>query len=313
MKKKIFASFIASLSMSGIAIGQELPPADAKAGECYAKVLIPAVYQTSPSQVVVQPESKSMKKTEAVYREITKEVLIEEESYVLEPVPPVYETVTEQILVEPEQIIKTIIPATFRNESKQVMVSPARVEWKQGRGAFEKLDSATGEIMCRVEIPAVFETVTSQIIDQPATTTDETIPAKYITVEKRVMKTPPTTQKKIIPAKYKTVTIKELVTPASFQVEVVPAQFATIEKKQLVAKESIEWRQILCETNTTPDLVLRLQQALVSEGYSLGTAPNGNYGPATKAAIQKYQKDKGLPTGGLTLTTVQSLGLMTNS
>ena len=118
------------------------------------------------------------------------------------------------------------------------------------------------------------------------------------------------TFKKVVPAQYKTITVRELVTPASFQVDVVPAKFATVEKKQLVAKESIQWRQILCETNTTPDLVLRLQQALVAEGYNLGTAPNGNFGPATKAAVRKYQEANGLPTGGLTLSTVQRLGLM---
>jgi peptidoglycan hydrolase-like protein with peptidoglycan-binding domain len=39
--------------------------------------------------------------------------------------------------------------------------------------------------------------------------------------------------------------------------------------------------------------VLELQKRLKSEGY-LNATPNGNYGPATVAAVKAYQKAKGL-------------------
>jgi hypothetical protein len=295
------------------ASAQGLPPADAKPGECYAKVLIPAIYQTAPQQVLIRPETKKMTKIPASYRDVEKSVLVEEESYELVAVQPVYETITERVMVEPEQVVKTLVPATYRTESEEILISPARVEWKAGRGAHEKLDAATGEIMCRVEIPAKYETVTRQAVATPASTSEEVIPAKYVTVEKRVMKAPPTTQKKVIPAKYKTITVKELVEPAKFEVEVIPAEYSSVEKRQLVTAEDVQWRQIMCETNTTPQFVMRLQNALVAEGYDLGTQPNGNFGPATKAAIRKYQLNKGLPTGGLTISTVRSLGLIQSS
>ena len=124
------------------------------------------------------------------------------------------------------------------------------------------------------------------------------------------MKTPPTAQKKVIPAKYETITIREMVKPASYQQIAIPAKTQVIEKRQLVSKEVVQWREILCETNTTPNVVQEIQERLVNAGYGLGGAvPNGNFGPATQKAINKYQKDNGLPTGGLTISTLRALGM----
>ncbi len=307
--KLILGTATAALFLTGPAFSQSLPPADAQAGECYAKVLIPATYDVTKEEVVVQPGSSSFKKTPAIYKEVEKQIVVEEESYELVPVPPTYETVTETILIQPEQVIKSVIPATYKTESKQVLVSPARVEWKVGRGAYEKIDSATGEIMCRVEIPAVYKNYEQQVIDQPAQTKEEVIPPKYITVERKVMKDPPTTQKRVIPAKYQTITIKELVEPEKFEVVETPPRYQTIEKRKLVTAESVKWRQILCETNTTPEVVKRIQNALISAGYQLGFEPDGKLGPGTQSVIRRYQQDNGLPTGGLTLSTIQKLGV----
>ncbi|EFL89034.1 peptidoglycan-binding protein [Ahrensia sp. R2A130] len=291
------------------ALAQQLPPADAKPGECYAKVLIPASYRTTPEEVMVQPASSSFKKTPAIYRDVEKEVLIEEESFELVAVPPVYENVSETILVQPEQVVKSVVPATYRTEEKRVLISPARMEWKVGRGPHEKLDAATGEIMCRVEIPAVFKTYEQQVIDQPAQTREEVVPAQYVTVQRKKMVTPPTTQRRVIPAKYKTIKIKELVAPEKFEVNETPARFASIQKRTLINSESVQWRQILCETNTTQEVVKRIQNALISAGYKLGFEPDGELGAGTQAIIRKFQEDNNLPTGGLTISTINKLGV----
>ncbi|MFK7903349.1 MAG: peptidoglycan-binding protein [Nitratireductor sp.] len=311
--KKVFATALISATFSaGItsnAMAQDLPPADAKAGECYAKVLVPATYQTTPQTVEIHPALKTVKKIPAVYKDVEKRVKIEDASHDLVIIPGTYETISETVLVQPERIVKTTIPATYRTETTQVEVSPSRVIWKVGRGAHEKVDAATGEIMCRVEIPAKFETVSKQVLATPVQTKEDVVPAKYITVERRMLKTPPTTTKKVIPAKYKTITVKELVSPESFSESIVPAKFSTLNRRKVVSEQATQWRQIMCETNTTPAFVQRLQTALVNAGYSIGTQPNGNYGPATKAAILKYQQANALPTGGLTISTVKKLGL----
>lgn len=307
--KKIISSAIISIAFTSPLMAQDLPPADAKAGECYAKVLVPATYQNTPENIQIQPAITKTQKVAATYKEVKKRVLIQDESFELVTIPATFETISETVLIQPEQVVKSIVPATYRTESKKIQISPSRVVWKPGRGSHEKVDSATGEIMCRVEIPAKYETVSQQVIDQISKTTEAVLPAKYLTVERRVMKTPPTANKKIIPAQYKTITVKELEIPESFTEIVVPAKFSTISRRELVTTEAVKWRQIMCETNTTPAFVMTLQKALVNAGFSIGTQPNGNYGPATKSAILKYQQANSLPTGGLTLSTVRKLGL----
>lgn len=307
--KKVILSALVSIAYTSPVWAQDLPPEDAKAGECYAKVLVPATYENTPENIEIQPAIVNTEKVPAVYEDVEKRVLIQDESYELETIPAVYDSVSETVLIQPERIVKNIIPATYRTESKQILISPARVIWKAGRGSHEKVDSATGEIMCRVEIPAKYETVSQQIIDQPSSTQENVIPAKYMTIERRKMTSPPSASKKLIPAKYKTITVKELITPESFKEVVVPAKYSTISKRNLVTSEAVKWRQIMCETNTTPQFVMKLQKALVGSGYSIGTQPNGNFGPATKAAIAKFQLANSLPTGGLTLSTVKKLGL----
>jgi hypothetical protein len=303
------ALMLAAPLLATTALAQGLPPADAKPGECYAKVLVPAVYKTYSEQVLVHAGGVNYTKTPAVYKDVQKTVLISEESYELVPVPPTYDTVQETILVQPEQVVKTVVPATFRTETKRVMISPSRVMWKAGRGAYEKIDSATGEIMCRVEVPAQYKDISQQVVATPAQTQERTLPAKYVTVTRRVVKTEASTTRRVIPPQYKTITVKELVTPESFTAVKTEPRYSAIEKRELVTPESVQWRQILCETNVTQNVVMNIQRALVREGFSIGTQPNGNYGPATKAAIRKFQLANGLPTGGLTLSTVKKLGL----
>lgn len=311
--KRLLGTVAAFAILSAPAFAQQLPPANSKAGQCYAKVLVPATYDTKQEQVLIQPATTSFKKSPAVYRDVEKRMLVEEESFELIAVPPVYEIVKENVLVQPEQVIKTVVPATYREEEKQVLISPARTEWKVGRGAYEKIDEATGEIMCLVDVPAVYEKVSHVVVDQPAQTKEEVIPAKYETIERRVMKTEPTTRKKVLPARYKTVIVKELVEPEKFEVVETPAKYTTVEKRAQLTQEAVKWRQILCETNTTTAMIKRIQNALINAGYNLGFEPDGELGPGTLSVVSKYQKDKGLPTGGLTISTLESLGIQTGT
>ena len=57
--KLFFGTATAAIILAGPAFAQSLPPADAKAGECYAKVLIPATYDVTAEEVMVQPGSSS--------------------------------------------------------------------------------------------------------------------------------------------------------------------------------------------------------------------------------------------------------------
>ena len=66
---------------------------------------------------------------------------------------------------------------------------------------------------------------------------------------------------------------------------------------------------ILCKTNTTPGVVARIQTALDKAGHNPGPI-DGVIGAQTMTAVTSYQKAKGLPTGGITIGTLKSLGVM---
>lgn len=298
---------IAALAWAPAHAQSDLPP-NAKAGECYAKVLVPARYQTVEERVVVSPETTKTRKVPAQYETQEQTLLVQEASFEYVPIPPKYETVQERVLVSPERMEKRVIPARTEKRTERVMISAARVEWKPGRGAFEKIDEATGEIMCRVEIPAKYETITRDVIIEPERIVDEMVPARYETVSKRVLVEPAAVQRREIPAKYETRKIRRLVTPERTVVEAVPAKYRTVNKRVMVADEQMEWRQILCETNTNADTIRRLQRALNRRGYDAGTV-DGKWGKNTQRAIYAFQRKEGLPTGGLTLATLQRLGV----
>ena len=167
---------------------------------------------------------------------------------------------------------------------------------------------ATGEIMCRVEVPAKYKTVERKVLIEPERVVEETIPARYETITKRVLVREATVERREIPAVYDKRTVRVMVEPERSVQELVPAEFETITKREQISTERLEWREILCETNTTPGVIRRLQTALNNRGYDAGTV-DGKIGRRTLNAVDMFQSQNDLPQGGLTLATLKALGV----
>jgi peptidoglycan hydrolase-like protein with peptidoglycan-binding domain len=76
-----------------------------------------------------------------------------------------------------------------------------------------------------------------------------------------------------------------------------------------VASEGrIEWQSVLCETNASPAVIRSMQQALRQAGRYSGKI-DGKLNAGTLAAVRSFQQAKGLPTGHLTMETLQVLGV----
>jgi hypothetical protein len=295
-------------TMAGVA-GTELLPPNAKPGECYARVFIPPQYKTEDIRVVRREASSRIETTPPRFEWVDEQVLSRGASERLEVVPATYEWVEEQVLVRPASSRLETVPAVYDNISEKILDKPAHTMWKKGTGPITRVDEATGEIMCLVEVPATYKTVTKRVQVKPATTREVEIPAEYKTVKRRVMKTPPTTRKVEIPAEYTTMRVRKLAEPAKSNVIPIPEVADTVTKRIMVADGRIEWRPILCKTNTTPDIVARIQTALDKAGHNPGPI-DGVIGAQTMAAVTSYQKSKGLATGGITINTLKSLGVM---
>ena len=193
-------------------------------------------------------------------------------------------------------------------EEKQ-LVRPAYTTWKKGTGPIQRIDESTGEILCLVEVPAEYKTVKKTVLVSGPRTEKVAIPAEYGTVKKQVLVTPAQIRKEPTPAEYETVKVRKLVSPAREVRTPIPAEYDTVTKRVKVSESEIAWREILCETNTTPDIVRRIQTALQTRGYNPGPI-DGVIGSQTLAAVDKFQRDNNLSTGGLTMATVERLGVL---
>lgn len=329
----------------------DLPPA--KPGECYARMWTPPQLETQAERVQVREASQRITTTPARYEWRVEDVLVEEEGERLIPVPAKWEAVTEQVLVKEASEEIKVIPAKYELRTEKVVVKeggekiisvPARYEWKQekvlakagyttwkkGKGAYQKVNNSTGEIMCLVEVPPTYKAVRTKVLAQPATTktvsikptyqtirkrvlveearvVKKEIPAQYKTVKKLALAEPATTRSVKTPAKYKQIRQHVQVEPAGSQTVEIPAEFTNVTKQVKVADGRMEWKAILCETNATRGTIQQIQQALRSNDYKV--AKSGKLDRSTLGALSEFQRQKGLPEGQLTIETLNALGL----
>ena len=285
-----------------------LLPANAKAGECYARVLIPPVYESTSERLLVREASSTITVVPATYEWVEEEIMVKGAGEKLTVVPATYKTVEEKMLVKAQSSQLVEVPAVYGTESEEILVTPAREYWKKGRGPVEKVDGGTGEIMCLVKEAAVYKTVTRTVLQTEATTREEIIPAEYKTVTSTIVDTPAFTRTEVIPAQYGTIKVRNVVTPAKEVRNPVDAEYRTVAKRAMVEPSYLEWRQILCETNMNNATILDIQKALKGKGFDPGYL-DGIHGSDTQSAINAFQKANGIPSGALTYETVEALGL----
>ncbi len=285
-----------------------LYPPNAKPGECFARVLIPAKYELQKEQILAKEASENVTIIPAKYTTTTKKILVKEAGERLIAVPATYKKVTEKVLVREASERLITVPATYETIREKILVKDAHTAWKKGRGPVEKLNNLTGEILCLVNVPAQYKTVTKKVLKTPVSTKSSPIPAKYKTVSRTVLDQPATTRVVPIPAVYKTVKVRELARAASVKRSVIPERYQNITKKVKVTDAILKWQPVICKTDMSRPSIRSVQKALKASGINPGPI-DGIMGWRTKAAIEKYQRRNGLSTGALTKETTSSLGL----
>lgn len=292
------------------AVTSMLPP-NARPGECYARLFVPPEYKNVSKTVVKREAGIKIETTPAEYEWIEEEVLVKEAFEKLEVIPAEFKWVEEEVLVKPAGEKLVAVEAEYETVEERVLVRDGYTTWKKGRGPIEKIDHGTGEIMCLVNVPPEYKTMTKRVLVRPAGVDKIEVPAEHATVKKEVLVKAAETRKIEVPAEYKTVKTMKLVQPAQEIRTEIPAEVETVAENVKVKDGRMEWRPILCETNTSPDVVRKLQSALMNAGFNPG-AIDGSLGGRTFTAVQAYQQANGLPSGQLTLETLNSLGVLTN-
>ncbi len=173
----------------------DVPP-NAKPGECYAKVLIPAVRETTKERVQVSEERKVLARI----------------------IPAKYEVQTERVQVsEEKKVLARIIPARYETTTERVLVTPARTYWKAGHGPVTRKNEVTGEIMCLVEEPAVYKNIEKRVLVSEEKPEYKMVPAEFKTIEKRVLVTPEKPEYRVMPAQFDTITKTNIVTAETWE------------------------------------------------------------------------------------------------
>lgn len=301
------SSVATTTTRSSLTGGEMLPP-NAKPGECYARVFIPPTTETLTERVLTREASERVTTTPAKYEWGTETVLAKEASTRIEVIPATYKWVEEKMLVKPASTSLVAVPAKYDTVEEKVLVTPARTVWKEGRGPIERVDASTGEIMCLIEEPAVYRTVSRKVVTKKASTREDVVPAEYKTVKRQVVAKAAATRTIDIPEERKTIKVRQLVSPASEKRIAIPEEWGTVTKTVNKTDGRMEWREILCQTNMTHSTVRDLQRALQKAGFQPGPI-DGVYGSQTKSAVTAYQTKNKLSTGGLTMRTLKALNV----
>ena len=85
MKRTLLLAASAAV-LAAPTIAQELPPGNPLPGECFARVIVPAQYETSTEQVVLRQAGEEIKKIPGRFETVTERVLVQEASYEIVPV-----------------------------------------------------------------------------------------------------------------------------------------------------------------------------------------------------------------------------------
>jgi len=340
---RVNASILAGAVANGLNLG------NAKIGNCYAEYYIPAQYKTETQQVLKSEASQKIEIIPAKYSWVEESILVKDASSKLIVIPAVFETVTEQVLVKPattewkkgrgpveridgstgEIMCLIEIPAVYKAVSKRVLKSPAstnKMEIPAGYKVHKVRKLVTPAREKKIEIPATYETVTKRhkIADEKViwairgSKTDgkatgvtmclKEIPAVYRTVQQKKVQTAAITKVVEVPAEYKVIKRRKLVSSAIEETIEIPAETQVVSRKVKVTEESMQWRAVLCETNMNGTLIANIQRALKKSGHNPGSI-DGVIGRATMVAVDAFQRANGLPRGGLTLRTLEKLGI----
>lgn len=290
--------------------------------------LIPAKYEWVEQRVMVSPASRKLVEVPAVFDTVSERVMVEDAKTVWKKGRGVVEKIDHSsgdvmCLVEVPAVYKTLSKSVLKSAaSTRTVEEPARYETIRVR----KLVAQASEK--RVVIPAKYKEITKRILDTDGMHTWhnssengthhgkhtgnkiclQESPARMASVDRQVVKTAASVNRVEIPAKYETKKVRRLVSEAREVRTPIAAQTSSVTKRIKVSDARMEWRPVLCEINMTDGMIQKVQRALSSSGYAPGPL-DGVLGTQTMNAVERFQRARGLATGGLTYDTLEKLGV----
>ncbi|PHR56070.1 MAG: hypothetical protein COA47_13350 [Robiginitomaculum sp.] len=323
MKKLRFFGAPSLVALASLAIGSnaiaspgsnfpfEAPP-NGLPGECFARVMTPAQYETVTEQVVVDEGGARIQVSAPQFAAQSQQYTVRDAGIRYEVQQPTYRTVTEQVMVRPGYQTLQVVPGEYRTVTEQVQVSPPRLTWKPGaslasRAGVRVTQTHQGAVYCLVEEPGEVQNVSKRVQVRAESVRAIDVPPVYQNITRQVMVDPGGVREIPIPAQYGSLTIQQLVQPAGQTSTAIAPRMGSVSRRVQISDESFSWVKVLCETNATPAAISEVQTLLHNQGFYHGQI-NGNINRSTEAAIGQYQQQMHIPHGGfLSLQTIDSL------
>jgi len=272
--------------------------------EAYTQTIdIPATYRTESESVLVEPARSVWKKGRGPIEKIDN---ITGDIMCLVEIPARYETLTKTVLDKPASSKTVEVPAVYKTIKVRRVVKPATENREEIAPEYTTITAKT-----KVADAGFFWLKKGETANNGARASGQEVclveqKAEFRTIKKTVVKTPATTKVIEVPAEYETVSVSRLLTPATDRRILVPARTKTVTRQVQIEPSRLEWRQILCETNTTPKLITSIQRALKREGFDPGPI-DGVIGQGTLDALEEFQMKNNLDRGGLTYESLKAL------
>ncbi len=301
-----------SLTLAG---GPDLP-AYAKPGQCYGRVTTPAIYSTTSVQELVRTGRKTTRLVRpAVVQKTVVRVLVRPARTVQVRGPEVYRTVNRTIITPGRRYWK-VEPAVYRAVDEKVLVEAAHAEWRPSSQPLaygetmpgQTVLQATGEVYCRVLVPPRYAHQTRQVEVSPERRTEVAEPTRTRVIRSRVLIKAGPLVTRTLPAVYRDQVTRKVTRPAVTEVVGGQSVYRTVEKRVVVREEGQGWAQVFCGGSISNDFLYKVQGALASRGYDPGPV-DGIDKPSMYAAIARFQRDRNLARGQLTIETGRALGV----
>ena len=296
--------------------GNDLPPPPAaKPGECYGRVFQPEVRGTQTRKVLVRPATTETRAAAASTYKVKKRVLVAPARTERTKVAPVYKDVVRVVYTEGRtRLVRQA--ARYDVVREKVLIEPGHSEWQRvdaplaaGGGGYrgQTMVEPTGEVLCRVWIPARYGYVDRKVMVEPARTFEVRGPARpHRIVERKLVRAGGWTTRKIA-AVYRTewTTVSR---PARNVVVKTPAVYRTEKVGSVVRQGGLAWERVFCGGQLDAGFVAKVQAALAAKGFDPGPA-DGQARPETYAALRRFQAANGLSQGQLTIASARALGV----
>ncbi|UJF25243.1 peptidoglycan-binding protein [Suttonella sp. R2A3] len=315
MKRSSLAVVIAA-SLTGLvqaqeasgtaSVGTSLTVPQAKAGECQALIIVPAKFEPKVEQVIVKEASETIEIVPAEYEWVEKEVMVKPAGERLEIIPATYKTVEEEIEVEPKTVEKEVIEPQFAEINEEIVSKPAYMS-AFSEGSNREFASVS-EVMRLAEVPQANTTITKKVVQEAVQVKETPVESQFVTIETQVIDQPAEVKKVPFEAEYETVRVKQLVKEAEEVRREIPAEYAEVTVYDKIADAQMRWESVLCENSVNQSTIEEVQKALNEAGYNAGGI-DGALGPSTTRALEQYQRDNGLGVGGVTMETLEALGI----